>query len=96
MSPARWLLDEMVKLWDSQPERVAKALERAIESDEELRWAIVVGAYLDDQISLAKAAELLQMDRWSLQEKFRECGVPIRMGLSDIEEMDAEAQSLRR
>ncbi len=92
MPPARWLLDEMVKLWDTQLERVAKALEQALATDPELRWAIVVGAYLDEQISLEKAAELLGTDRWTLQQEFQNRGIPIRSGASSLEELLAEVR----
>ena len=92
MASARWLLDEMVKLWEIQPERVSQALARALQADPELRWAIVVGAYLDEQISLAKAAELLGVDRWTLQAEFQQRGIPLRQGAASIEELHAEIQ----
>lgn len=96
MPPARWLIDELLKLWDSQPERVAQALERALEADPELRWAVVVGAYLNEQISLAKAAELLGMDRWTLQEEFRKRGIPLHLGPRSVDEAHAEMEVWRR
>ncbi|MCX7924363.1 MAG: UPF0175 family protein [Fimbriimonadales bacterium] len=92
MPPARWLIDELLKQWDAQPERVAQALERALETDPELRWAVVVGAYLDEQISLAKAAELLGMDRWSLQEEFQRRGIPLQIGSRSVDEARAEVR----
>jgi predicted HTH domain antitoxin len=92
MALARWLLDEMAKLWEIQPERVSQALERALQTDPELRWAVVVGAYLDEQISLAKAAELLGVDRWTLQAEFHKRGIPLRQGAESIEELQAEIQ----
>lgn len=82
----------MVKLWEIQPERVSQALARALQADPELRWAIVVGAYLDEQISLAKAAELLGVDRWTLQAEFQQRGIPLRQGAASIEELHAEIQ----
>ncbi len=92
MTPAHWLLDEIAKQWEIQPERVSQALLRALETDPELRWAIVVGAYLDEQISLAKAAELLGVDRWTLQAEFQQRGIPLRQGAASIEELHAEIQ----
>ena len=93
MASARWLLDEIAKLWEIQPERVSQALSRALEADHELRWAVVVGAYLDEQISLSKAAELLGMDRWTLQAEFQKRGIPLRQGAASVEELQAEIET---
>jgi len=92
MKLASWLLDEIANQWEIQPERVSQALLRALEADPELRWAVVVGAYLDEQISLAKAAELLGIDRWTLQEEFQRRGIPLRQGATSLEELHAEIQ----
>jgi predicted HTH domain antitoxin len=93
---ARWLLDEMAKLWEVHPERISKILLTALKSDPDLHWAIVVGAYLDEHISLAKAAELLGTDQWSLAEEFQQRGIPIRRGSADIEEARAEVAAWKR
>jgi predicted HTH domain antitoxin len=93
---ARWLLDEMAKLWEMHPERISQVLLTALKSDPDLHWAIVVGAYLDEQISLAKAAELLGTDQWSLAEEFQQRGIPIRRGPADIQEARAEVAAWKR
>jgi len=93
---ARWLLDEMAKLWEVHPERISQILLTALKSDPDLHWAIVVGAYLDEHISLAKAAELLGTDQWSLAEEFQQRGIPIRRGSADIEEARAEVAAWKR
>jgi predicted HTH domain antitoxin len=54
-------------------------------------------AYLADEISLSKAAELLNLSRFELQARFLQLGVPLRIGPSTMEEAWAEikaAQSL--
>lgn len=56
-------------------------------------------AYLDDEISLGKAAELLDLHRLQLQERFLRLGVPLRLGPATLEEAREEirvARSLRR
>ena len=93
---ARWLLDEMAKLWEVHPERISKILLTALKSDPDLHWAIVVGAYLDEHFSLAKAAELLGIDQWSLAEEFQQRGIPIRRGSADIEKARAEVAAWKR
>ena len=93
---ARWLLDEMAKLWEVHPERISQVLLTALRSDPDLHWAIVVGACLDEQISLAKAAELLGTDQWSLAEEFQQRGIPIRRGSADTQEARAEVAAWKR
>ena len=93
---ARWLLDEMAKLWEVHSERISQVLLIALKSDLDLHCAIVVGAYLDEQISLAKAAELLGTDQWSLAEEFQQRGIPIRRGPADIQEARAEVAAWKR
>jgi predicted HTH domain antitoxin len=78
------------------PNASPQVLLTALKSDPDLHWAIVVGAYLDEQISLAKAAELLGTDQWSLAEEFQQRGIPIRRGPADIEEARAEVAAWKR
>jgi predicted HTH domain antitoxin len=92
---ARWLLDEMAKLWEVHPERISQVLLTALKADPDIHWAVVVGAYLDEHISLAKAAELLGMDQWSLAEEFQQRGIPVRRGSVDVEEAKAEVAAWR-
>jgi predicted HTH domain antitoxin len=89
----RWLLEEIEKLWEINPERVAQLLSRALEAEPDLKWAVVIGAYLHGHINLGKAAELLNTDRWSLQEEFRQRGIPIRIGAASLEELQAEVEA---
>lgn len=47
-------------------------------------------AYLADEISLGKTAELLELSRFELQERFLRLGVPLRLGPATVEEARAE------
>lgn len=47
-------------------------------------------AYLADEISLGKAADLLGLSRFELQDRFFRLGVPLRLGPATIEEARAE------
>jgi predicted HTH domain antitoxin len=53
----------------------------------------IITDYLDGEISLSKAAELLGMTRIELQRKLKEQGIPIR-SLS-IDDVFAEVEALR-
>jgi hypothetical protein len=46
--------------------------------DRDLWQQLVIRAYLDQQISLSKAAELLDMTRFALQLHFLHQGSPVR------------------
>jgi predicted HTH domain antitoxin len=63
--------------------------------DPELRWGLVVSAYLDRQINLGKAAELLDMHELELRKRFLELGIPLRIGPANLAEAKAEVESVR-
>jgi predicted HTH domain antitoxin len=75
---------------------VESALSKLLAEDDELRWAIVVGAYIDEEINLGKAAELLEMAEISLRQRFQELGLPLRLGAADIDTARAEIISARQ
>lgn len=56
----------------------------------------VVRLYLDEQISLSKAAELLGLSRYELMERFERLGVPIRIGPATIEDAIDEVKAVRQ
>ncbi|MFN8485582.1 MAG: UPF0175 family protein [Anaerolineae bacterium] len=94
-SAPTWELEQLIRLYQHRPDLVSAALERLLAEDEELRWAVVVGAYLDGQISLGKAAELLGMHAVALRERFLQLGVPIRLGPANLPEARAEVEAVR-
>jgi predicted HTH domain antitoxin len=52
-------------------------------------------AYLADEISLGKAAELLNLSRFELQARFLRLGVPLRIGSGTLDESRAEIEAAR-
>ena len=91
-----WVLEQLTRLHQQRPELVQVALERLLGENEELRWALVLGAYLDRRISLGKAAELLGMHELELRDRFLELGVPLRIGPVDLADAKAEVEAARR
>jgi predicted HTH domain antitoxin len=58
----------------------------------------VMRLYLDEQISLAKASEMLGLSRYELMDHFERLGIPLRLGpetLEDAQEEVASAQYAR-
>ncbi len=90
-----WQLEQLIKLQRTRPELVQRVLEKMMAEDEELRWSLVVSAYLDESISLARAAVLLGMHPLELRQVFWEKGIPIYLGPESLEDARAEVEALR-
>lgn len=88
-----WVLDELKKIGEIQPEVISNLLGEIRKSNPDLYKSIVIGAYVDGRISLSKAAELLGVTRIELQRELKEKGVPIRM--SSKEDVMAEAEAVK-
>jgi predicted HTH domain antitoxin len=90
----RWELNQLCKLSEAHPDIAEEALQTLWEQRPELLRRVVIGAYLDQQISLSKAAELVGLTRIALQRQLVQEGIPIR-ALSD-EDIQAEVEALRQ
>lgn len=86
-----WAVEELKKLSEFQPEIVENALEYISKVKPEIYRSIVIGAYIDEKISLSKAAELLGVTRIELEKEFREKGIPIRSLLRKYVVAEVEA-----
>lgn len=95
LSSQAWIIEQLIRLYRDHPELIERALERLLNEDTELRWALVVNAYLDGQINLGKAAELLGIHELELRDHFLHLGIPVRLGSADFEEAKAEVEALR-
>ena len=89
-----WMLDQLVKVERHQPEMVDRAVKEMLAQQNDLRWSVVVGAYLDGEINLGKAAELLGVHRLELQERFLAQSIPVRLGPDTVEEAKAELAAI--
>jgi predicted HTH domain antitoxin len=89
-----WAVEELVKLSEIQPEMVESALEQIWKVKPDIYKSVVIGAYLDEKISLGKAAELLEITRIELQRDMEERGIPIRVLLS--RDVIAEVEALKK
>lgn len=58
-------------------------------------WDIVVVGYLDGDISLGRAAQLLAMNRFELVSRFNRLGIALRLGPVSAEDAHAELVALR-
>jgi len=94
MTTQAWTLEQLWKIRRYQPEVVDQAVEEVLGRRADLRWSVVVGAYLDGEINLGKAAELLGMHRLELQERFIAQGIPLRIGPDTVEEARSELAAI--
>jgi predicted HTH domain antitoxin len=90
----RWALEQLGKLDEMQPDLVDDALQTLWQQSPALLRRLVIGAYLDEQISLSRAAELVGLTRLELQRQLVQEGIPIR-SLSE-EACRAEVEALRQ
>jgi predicted HTH domain antitoxin len=90
-----WVFKHLTKLHEQEPELVDTAVVQLIQGDNELRWSLVVSAYLDQEISLAKAAELLGMHALELRDRFIELGIALYIGPANFAEAQAEVEAVR-
>jgi len=63
---------------------------------DDLLEARVLRDYLDERINLGKAADLLGINRFELEESFQRLGIPLRRGARSIEDAQAEIAVARR
>lgn len=89
-----WTLEQLMKVRRYHAALVDQAIESVLAQEKELRWLVVVGAYLDEKINLGKAAELLDLHRLELQAQFIKQGIPLRLGPSTVAEAKAELAAI--
>lgn len=89
----RWELEQLGKLGEEQPEVVDRALHALWEQQPALLRQVVIGAYLDQQVNLSKAAEILGLTRLELQRQLVQQGIPVRR--LSLDEVKAEVEALK-
>ena len=89
----RWELEQLGKLCEEQPQIADEALAALWTHQPEVWRRVVIGAYLDQQINLSKAAELLGLTRLELQRQFLQQGIPVCILSED--EVQAEVEVVR-
>lgn len=87
-------IEQAVSIFRRRPALFQETLRRMLSEDSDLRWTFVIDLYLDEQVSLAKAAELLELHPLQLQQRLKELGLPVYLGPPDIESAHAEIESI--
>ena len=63
-------------------------------NDPQPLWNLVISAYLDGDISLGRAAQLLDINRFELSARFNRLDLPMPLGATDIDEAVEEYRAL--
>ena len=87
--------DEAIAPRGLSEEDVRKAVDEA-GGDVQAAWNRVVAAYLDGDISLGRAAQLLDLSRFELTARFNRLNLPLHLGPASTEEARAEFDALRQ
>jgi prevent-host-death family protein len=81
---------------DTEPAGLSEAeVEQAIREagGSQARWDAVIAAYLDWQINQGRAATLLGLSSYELDERFRRLGIPRRIGPATVQEAQSEVDA---
>ena len=90
----RWELEQLVKLNEAHPELVNGALHALWEQQPDVLRRVILGAYIDQQINLSKAAEMLGLTRLELQRQLLQQGIPVRTLTPD--DLHAEVTAIQQ
>src|SRR4030042_6557458 len=85
-----WQLKQLERLHEIEPDTVDNAIAELLNKEPKLREKLIVGAYVDGEINLGKAAELLGIHPVKLREQFLSKGIPVKIGVESKEEIVAE------
>ena len=85
---ASWQIKQLEKMSETDPDLIDDVLHHFHQSNPVQK--LVIGAYLDRDINLGKAAELLGLHREELRQRFLKQGIPLREGSQSVDELKAE------
>ena len=84
------LIKQLEKISQVEPESLEELFAIFPEQLPDLWKSIVIGAYLNDDINLSKASELLGKHPIELRREFVKQGIPIKIGSESLEDAKAE------
>ncbi len=82
--------------FSTKEEAMREALQSLFVLKPYLRVEAAIRRFLDEEISLGRAAELAGMTRWRFQELLRQRGVPPSMEARQAKELDEAVERIRK
>jgi predicted HTH domain antitoxin len=80
---------------DGEDRDLDSVIETALADAEDPALAVAVGRYALGEISLGKASEIADVDRWTMAEFLTDHGIEVRMGPATRAELESDVQALR-
>ena len=90
-----WPVKQLDKVLRIEAEQAEKRVFSLLNHDKGLKEKVVMSAYLDGDINLGKAAELLNEHPVVLRKRWQGRGIPLRLGATSVEEVLAEWEAPR-
>jgi len=84
-----------VGTWQTEEEVLSEALDALLSSRPELRWDVAMELYLQDKVTLSRAAEIAGMNLWQFRDHLRARGIEILVPEETEEDLDAMITSER-
>jgi predicted HTH domain antitoxin len=83
-------LDIILELghWTTPDEVISDALDRLLDAYPDLRRAVAVELFCQDQVSLSRAAEIAEVDIWTFKEILAADGIQITVEANTTAELD--------
>ena len=85
-----WPVKQLDKVLKIEGERAEERVLRLLDHDKVLKEKLIMGAYIDGDINLGKAAELLNELPVASRKRWQERGIPLRLGPNSVEVILAE------
>ena len=90
-----WQLKQLERLYEIEPDTVDAAIAELLNKEPKLREKLIIREYIEGEINLGKAAELLGVHSIKLKERLLSKGIPVRIGVETVEEIIAERVAAR-
>jgi predicted HTH domain antitoxin len=82
--------------WQTEAEVIGDAIDALLSSRTELRQAVAVKLYLQDKVTLNRAAEIAGMNIWQFRDHLRARSIAIAVPEETSEDLDAMITSFRK
>lgn len=82
--------------WQTEAEVIRDAIDALLSSRTELRQAVAVELYVQDEVTLSRAAEIAGMNIWQFRDHLRAQGIDIVVPEETSEHLDAMIASSRK
>lgn len=73
-----------------------EALRTLLAVNPHLRREATIRRYLDEEITLGRAAELAGLTRWRFRELLAQRGIPMEIEARSVKELDASMEGIRK